>query len=425
MTEYLSMVLLSPYTWSAAMLAGSAVVGAVAMLLAPRRRVIPMLAYVLFYVVFFSGQRAMVVRNLLVLSPPIIILSGVGVGWLAGWAWGLLAGRAGKGAAWAASAVVWAAAVVGVGYSAAADVSYAEAAAPQMDTKRSLEAARAWIKDHPKEQVYFSGKVAKELGSVEGMSNPALHTRSKHEYVMAYPREDDVPWRFLRWPANVRGLTVRDMGPFAANFDYYSTWQNQQIILMPLEKARCVPVAQVERAVDLRDALHDTPAGGFKLVSFLSCGMDPVDARSHVTMRLTRGTAYEVPIEFGKFAPAVTTTAYDPQAVEVKVSGLKPSSRYMMKIVWANLGPDMRIQRVECDMPDGPPKVLVPNTALPQFTWSDQVRDEGEAFRRKFRLPAAAYQSGEFTMRAVMLAGPNAVLSEVWLYERNPKHPAK
>ncbi|HZZ42659.1 MAG TPA: glycosyltransferase family 39 protein [Tepidisphaeraceae bacterium] len=418
MIPYLTLVLLSPWTWVAAILTGCTFIGTYAGLRSWPRAVLPLLVYELAYIWYFAGQHVMIVRNFMILLPVMVILAGVGVGWMARQVAARLSTRG-----WLAllsAATIWAAAAGVILASGVRDAAYAKVVAKHRTPAQEVTATWKWIRAHNNYSFFLSDKVAAALKCHNGtIINPSRDANPANEFVLAYPSEDDVQWRFLRWPANLRNLTVHDIGPYEINFDYYPNWQNQHIVALPIDMARKIPIAQVERAVDTRDALHAMPPYGWKLVSFLSCGMNPVDVRGTIRAELTRGKPYEEPIKFAYYASHATTMAMDKQLIEVNFSGLNPAKKYILGMSWTDPGGWHREQRVDYLVSGQPPQTLLAGVLLPLLEWkTDQVRGESSKERQTILLPQKAYQTGQLALRVTPLAPPDVVLTETWLYEK-------
>lgn len=233
MTDYLGLVLLSPFPVIAGLLSLAAVAGAWWVWRESRLLAGALLLFPATYVAFFAMQRVMIVRNLLVLAPFLAVLAGRGIvetirriRWQPG-RWALAAVVAAMMALQAAWLVHAAESIRGRGLD--------DPGADLADSMRAhggdtyLLSPRVW------------GEVAK---SGEGMPANALADGANPDLVAVYAYE---AMPNLEWPANLRTLTVRTFGPLEVNFNYYPTWEgNDRIVLMTFERACSVGVDFVE-----------------------------------------------------------------------------------------------------------------------------------------------------------------------------------
>lgn len=185
------------------------------------------LSFPLFYVLFFSFQRVMIVRNLLVVIPFMAVLAARG--------WGFIWERTAKPS--------WRVVVGGLAVMAlllnAGWLAYAADSIQKRASDDFIQQFMAYAERHSQRRFFASEKVWQALLS-SGMAVPEniSHTDvGETSNVVLYLSESVA--HPTDWPRNQPGLVTALFGPWEVNFDYYPTWiGDDRILVMPLEQAQ-------------------------------------------------------------------------------------------------------------------------------------------------------------------------------------------
>ena len=231
MIAYLSTVLLSPHVAIAIPLFALAIVGVSHEVVRDRRRAALLFAFPFAYLLYFSIQGSMVVRNLLAVAPFVAVGAARGAAVVAraiaariqspGW-------RHGASAAWI---VVLGGAVC---VNAAWLISSAESIVVRR-TDRFVREAAEYVRGHPESRYLLSPRVALDVGRVApSLANVTGAVADADAFVL-YAREGMRRWQ--DWPASRRGLTSAWFGPREVNFDIYPNWWGDDRIVV-LDKRR-------------------------------------------------------------------------------------------------------------------------------------------------------------------------------------------
>lgn len=231
--RYLTTVLLSPYPALAAPLSFLSVLGAAAVLRESRWLAALLLGFPLVYLPYWSQQRVMVVRNLLVLAPFLAVLAARG----AGWVHDTVAAGLVHTPLFRIWRVLW---PVALGAALCLDGAYLVDAARSVRARRSDAGVRAlsrYLDAHPRERFFATARVTAALARLGGPPHPNLVPRpARATGVLLYASEG---MNHNAWPANTPGLAARTFGPREVNFDYYPSWiGNDRILLMTVPLAR-------------------------------------------------------------------------------------------------------------------------------------------------------------------------------------------
>lgn len=228
MAEYLGLVLFSPYPPVAFAVALLAVLGAIRVMRTERQAVVLLLLFPVAYLGYFSLQRVMVVRNLLLLAPFLVVLAARGLAWI-----GRPALAVGAAALLALNAV-W---LVRAGES----IRY-------RGSDRYVAGLAAYVDARPARQFLVSPRVFEELAR-DGRTRPNLSRQLLPTTDAVVAHAFEAMRQMVEWPANVRGLTEATFGPQEVNFNYYPTWLgNDRILVMSLEGARKARVRLLRQA---------------------------------------------------------------------------------------------------------------------------------------------------------------------------------
>jgi 4-amino-4-deoxy-L-arabinose transferase-like glycosyltransferase len=217
MGQYLGLILLAPFKPVALFWLVLAVVGLVAQWHRQRNTAVVMLLFITLYVGYFSQQRVMIVRNLLLLVP-------FGALWIG---WGVDTVR--ERVRTPAKQILWLTAVtslllINAGWSAYAAVTIKQRAEPE----RFTAALANFITTHPERTFHVSPRVAQALQPYGAWPNVRP---DEGETVVVFALEAfPEP---TAWPANDPFLIERQFGPYDINFPYYPSWVgNDRVVLI-------------------------------------------------------------------------------------------------------------------------------------------------------------------------------------------------
>ncbi|HPA18385.1 MAG TPA: ThuA domain-containing protein [Verrucomicrobiae bacterium] len=151
---------------------------------------------------------------------------------------------------------------------------------------------------------------------------------------------------------------------------------------------------------------------GHRLVAYHDCGMDEVGGGGGgPAIRLTQGKPYR----FGDRDP-VRSVATDPKQVLFQITGLADTGRYVLGLTWWDADGKGRKQSVH--LGSGEPAAW--QRALPSAMPLAFHAETSVWARVQFPLPAGVVKGGALRVAINCEAGPNAVVSELWLLERLP-----
>jgi len=230
MIVYLSAVLFSPWRVLSVMLAIGVVAGAWTLWRRSVSVAIVILSFPVFYVLYFSMQRVMIVRNLLVLVPFLVVLAARGVA--------LAIARI-------PSASLRRAAVAIVVSAIAADGGYVARSASTIRTRSTEKMLREfsdWAAMQPAGAIGASKRVREALAASHF---PALETLENEHvaYIAVSSMDEPLP----RVEANRVGTFPAQFGPRDVNLDYYPTWAgDERVLVVPVERARADGIIPAE-----------------------------------------------------------------------------------------------------------------------------------------------------------------------------------
>lgn len=211
--DYLGLVAFSRYAEVSAAFAGLALYGAATALREERRKSIVYLSFPVLYLAYFSFQKVLIARNLLVLIPFMAVMAARG--------WGEALRRLPR--------PVYRRAFIGTtALFFLLNLAWlASAAASIRRPGEDLAGLAAYLDSHPKTRFALSPKAAAAL------SRPRTPLADAEQAVL-YASEVASE----RWLANRRGYAAAWFGPYEVNFDYYPTWQGRdRLIVMPAARA--------------------------------------------------------------------------------------------------------------------------------------------------------------------------------------------
>jgi hypothetical protein len=227
MLIYLSTVLFSPLPVVALSVFGLALIGGIALIREERKLATLFLSFPLVYFFYFCMQKAMIVRNLLVLAPFLAVLAARGAGTI--WKWTQTASWPNRGTL----RLIRAALVTGIALAACMNACWlfyaAETIANRTSDRFAVEALRQ-IEREPERLFFLSPLVNTHFKQVvQNLPANVTTDRSKAERVLLYASEALKDWRY--WPANRPTLTERWFGPYEVNFNIYPNWWGDDRII--------------------------------------------------------------------------------------------------------------------------------------------------------------------------------------------------
>jgi len=148
---------------------------------------------------------------------------------------------------------------------------------------------------------------------------------------------------------------------------------------------------------------------GARLVAYDDCGAG--EGVGPIKLSLVQGQPFRWT---GSGAdPIYSTIAFDNERVVFRAEGLDPAKRYILGLSWWDYDENGRVESVIAVGGDGQAHTLVSEEPLPAF-----LRSGRQAVERAAALPQEAYSDGATTIAFTNDAPvPNAVVSEIWLYE--------
>lgn len=151
---------------------------------------------------------------------------------------------------------------------------------------------------------------------------------------------------------------------------------------------------------------------GHRLVAYHDCGLDDLSGGgAGPVVRLTQGKPYR----FGDRDP-VRSVAMDPKQVRFELGGLRDDGEYVLGLTWWDADGKGRKQSVHF----GGGQPVAWQRALPPAQPAAFHIEKSTWARVQLPLPAGIVQGGTFQVAINREAGPNAVVSELWLLERVP-----
>jgi type 1 glutamine amidotransferase len=183
----------------------------------------------------------------------------------------------------------------------------------------------------------------------------------------------------------------------------------------PDEAVQVLTSAYAPEAIQKRRAeLATKLAPGEKLLAYLDCGvMAEVKGASGVAVRQLNGESWVFAGADRVAAPPLGTVAYHSGEVRFEISGLDPHQRYALGFTWWDYDNGGRVQSVT--LGSGQPaqsKTILPNTPLPNYTAKKFIPTAA-----KLPVPPEFAAGGKVRVAFKKIAGPNAVVSELWLIE--------
>ncbi|MEW6742633.1 MAG: alpha-galactosidase [Planctomycetota bacterium] len=152
---------------------------------------------------------------------------------------------------------------------------------------------------------------------------------------------------------------------------------------------------------------------GYRLEAYVDCGAK-VGTGASSRLRLTRGQPWTWEGTKGVAPAAAASVVFDEERIVFEVTGLDPHRSYQLAFTWWDYDSNGRVQSVHLAPEHGSDRLtLIARARLP--AWS-RHRELPES--HLFLVPQALSATGHFTVIITNDAkAPNAVVSELWLWE--------
>jgi hypothetical protein len=230
--EYFSLQLFSHYWAISIAFAAMTLAGVVAIIRERRVVTLLMMAFAFFYVAYFSLQKAMIVRNLLVVVPVLCLASARGVMIIAEFARPRLK--------IALASVVAALLLINLGWEIYAAVTIKF----RHHENDFLQQFANYVARNPDEKFLISKKLTNALQTSGGAipDNVVAEVDAAHTKVAFFQSESaDIFWE--KWPSNWWGMYETTFGPLEVNLEAYSTFVgNQRILVTSADHFRKLPI---------------------------------------------------------------------------------------------------------------------------------------------------------------------------------------
>lgn len=221
--EYLATVQLSHFAMIAVLLFGLAMIGVWALWRESRRLAGLLLMFPVMYLLFMSLQRAMLIRNLLILVPFVALLISMGVLYL----WRLARFRGLK---------IMLVVVIGLMLSINAMwLVYSAQTIVDRRTDRHNHDVRAWILQSPDVMFYATSGVMMQLGDDAPLNITSDLVAADDVLVYLTEIQEVEPMR-----SNIPRLFVQQFGSWEVNIDYYTWHGDDRIVLLPIETVQMI-----------------------------------------------------------------------------------------------------------------------------------------------------------------------------------------
>jgi hypothetical protein len=227
---YFATVLFSPYLPIALLMFALALIGTASMIAQDWRQGTVFLVFPVIYLLYFSTQGTMVVRNLLAVAPFWAVAAARGAGMVSEF---LRRNRDEPAAQLPRPALargVWAGLLcVALGLNASQLIASAESIVAR-HTDRFVREVAEYVRAHPGTKFLLSPRVKCDVTVVgQSLHNVTDDPGEANAFVL-YAREGMRRWH--DWPANRRGLTQACFGPREVNFDMYPNWWGDDRIVV-------------------------------------------------------------------------------------------------------------------------------------------------------------------------------------------------
>lgn len=258
MLVYLSTSVFSHFPIIALIVFGFSLIGGIALIREDRGMATVVLSFPLLYFLYFSIQRAMVARNLLVLVPFLAILAARGAGTV--WKWTLAIPSQERRASGFARGILCA----GVIITLSVNIGWLVYAAGTIVDRHSDRFAGNAIKHIEQEywnRFYLSPLVRVHLEQLaQDMPTNVTPEAGEADRILLYASEGLPHWQ--DWPANRPDLTERWFGPYEVNFNIYPNWWgDDRIIEMTTQRATELGILPCCKAKQIRFSVPPAHSG--------------------------------------------------------------------------------------------------------------------------------------------------------------------
>jgi 4-amino-4-deoxy-L-arabinose transferase-like glycosyltransferase len=229
MAAYLGAALFSWYGPIALLLASLCLAGVWALRREPRAAVL-LLSFPVTYLLYFVTQKAMVVRNLLVVAPFLAVLAARG----AAWVWNRLSATAGRtGIRAAFAAVLVTALLINAWW-----LWHAASTIRERKTDHYVREAMAYVRERSSTTFYVTPRVRTHFAMLGTESLPNITSEPTHAAHVVFYAHEGVA-HYQDWRANRLRLTERWFGPYEVNFNIYPNWWgDDRIVVMTAATAK-------------------------------------------------------------------------------------------------------------------------------------------------------------------------------------------
>ena len=224
--EYLSTVQLSHIPIIAFVLFALALLGIIVLWRESRRLAGLTLLFPVLYLLMMSLQRAMLIRNLLILVPFIAVYAGLGVAWL-----------------WNKFPQTWMRALLTVSLLIMLAINgvwliYSARSIMNRHTSDYVTEVRDWLAQYPALTYYTSEQVRIALG--DELPKNITSDLSQADEVLVYLKEIQ---EVDPMPANIPRLFISQFGSWEANIEYYTWHGDDKIVLLPIAVVQSLGLA--------------------------------------------------------------------------------------------------------------------------------------------------------------------------------------
>jgi hypothetical protein len=174
-----------------------------------------------------------------------------------------------------------------------------------------------------------------------------------------------------------------------------------------------VPVVQKAIAERVKTLTEEAPKGA-TLVAFLDCGSQAETAKdSPVGIKKVKGEPYRFPADGVEVLPTQPTVFFDADRVLFELNGIDRTGRYLVGLTWWDFDAGGRTQMVMVASHNKRNvRIAVPAIGLPDYMNSKKLPAQ-----KQFTLPATFAKDGKMQLAVIQAAGPNAVISELWIWQ--------
>ena len=237
--KYFTLQFFSHFGPISAVLAVFSLLGLAALLLERKPASCLLAAFCFAYLVFFSLQSALIVRNLLVVVPFLSLAAARGIT--------VVAHRFGRNLSFGLYAAI--------GVLLAANFGWEVYAARQIKLRNHpeyfLQKFRGYVEGRPNHKFLVSARLFGALRNTQAPMPANMTADSSVDYTkIAFFQTEGADTHWETWPSNVWGLYERIFGPQEVNLEAYTTFiGNERIIVITKENFRKLPLKDTDLAV--------------------------------------------------------------------------------------------------------------------------------------------------------------------------------